>query len=161
MQNLEIVIPPSQNKDASIFRGEATKSNVGFFRRAVVQKALSNLNNVLQDAAVEIGIAQHLYGGNVGYRVMNYGRVSGMGREDLSAYQIDMKKRYERWHVAMKDNPQTLEICKRFCQNEESVNSLKLDFGITERRVIIRLQYALNEYALIAGWGNQLEGSVR
>lgn len=156
MSEFELVVPPKENIFARIIHIETTQKNVGYFQRAVVRKVMNCLNNTLQDAAFEIAIAKTLYDGPGGYRLMSYGRVTGMGPQELSNYKITIKKRYEEWCRAMAKNPETLAITLAFCQDEDSIDVIRKRHRISEHRATWRLICALNEYSIRAGWGSQI-----
>lgn len=153
-----IVIPPKQNTDAEIMHRATDQKNVGFFQRRAVASLMASLNDTLQDAAMEICLAPSVYMNPGKFRMMNYGRVSGMGPADLSAYMLDMKKKYEEWcRLLMARSPMALSICKRVCQEEHSLDVIRKDERISEKTALRLLQYGLNEYSIIAGWGDQIE----
>lgn len=156
-----IVIPPVQNKEAAVIRRETTQTNIGYFMRKVVRDTLAKTNDTLQDAAIEIAIGRTLYDNPGGFRMMSYGRIKGLSQEDLKAYQITIKKRYEAWHGALKDRNEVILLVKEICQDEKSIDFVRKEFKISEKTAFQWLQEGLNEYALIAGWGNQIEGNIR
>lgn len=128
-----------------------------FFQRKAVHDLMAQLNNTLQDAMVEIAIAPQLYDNPGSFRMMNYGRVSGMSAGDLTAYQLTVKKTYQDWCKRLTTySPTSLSIAKRVCQEEQSINQIRTGEYISEKTAVRLLQYALNEYSILAGWGNQI-----
>lgn len=154
--NEEITIPPEGNVFGRIIRVEATRGNVEYYQRAVVVNVLAKMNNTLQDCSVEIALAKAMFDLTGGYRTMGYGRVKGMTREDYSAYMMDVKRKYTEWNKSMQKTPATLAIVKSFCQDEDSIDSIRKKHRISERRALWRLIWGLNEYSILAGWGNQI-----
>lgn len=158
--NIDILVPPKQNYAGRVIHIETTQKRVGFFMREVVHRVVQAMSGPLQDAAVEIGMSKKLQDNPGFYRMMKYDRISGMAPEELKAYQIDILARYGRWRDnLLKESPQTLNMVTSFCQEEESIDSLRKRFHISERKAKWRLIYGLNEYSVLAGWGNQIEGA--
>lgn len=129
-----------------------------FFMRKTTERLLKELNGTLQDAMVEIAQAKLLYGSQGNARSMNFGSVSGRPLEDLTAWQIDLKDRYEKWRKDMFGfSPVALSICIRVCQDEDSLESIRKDERMSWHTANHLLKYGLNEYSITAGWGNQNE----
>lgn len=173
MKDFPIVIPPKENKSAEVVHVQATRSNVEFFQRKAVAKIMAQLNPSLQDAAMEICLAPQVYENPGKYRAFGYGRVAGMSPAELSAYMLDVKQRYEEWMSRMNGlkpfkvfmasgkpmyvMPQVpRSVCLRMCQMEESVDHVARSEKIGHMTTIRFLQAGLNEYSIIAGWGNQI-----
>lgn len=168
-----VVIPPQENAAAEIIHVKASRENVEFFQRKAVAKVMEQLNPILQDAAMEICLAPMVYENPGKVRMMTYGRVSGMPPAEFSAYILDVKRKYEDWRKRMSsDKPlritmangkpmfivaaKALTVCLRVCQEEHSITSVRLDESISEKTAIRLLQHGLNEYSVIAGWGDQI-----
>lgn len=155
-----LVIPPVGNIYARIKRVEATRGNIEYFQRAATANVLEKMNNTLRDCAIEISEAKYIYAlqGHRSVKTMQFihtGR--GSGSDEWSARQVDIKKRYDAWHKILKGNIRTIGICKRFCQDEESIDSIRKVYRISERRALWGLIWGLNEYSIISGWGNQID----
>lgn len=159
----EVIIPPDQSKAAQVVRIEATQKNIEYFQRACVREVLSKLNNQLQDAALEIAKARYMYDvqGAGRYQTVNLANARGYSGGEWGAYMLTILNRYDVWKKGMQKNPQTLSITLNFCQHEISIDALRKFHRISERLTLKRLQWGLNEYAIIAGWGNQIEGAVK
>ena len=89
---------------------------------------------------------------------MSLTKSNGRGLEDWTHRQIDIKQRYDDWLIALKSCPRTVGICKRFCQDEQSIDEIRKHYRISERRALWGLIWGLNEYSIRAGWGNQIDG---
>lgn len=127
-----------------------------YFQRKVVHDLMASLHDTLQDAMVEIAIAPRLYDNPGFFRTMSYGRVAGMKAADLNDYQIQVKKNYQDWcNTLMRYNSgMALSIARRISQEEQSVHEIRMAENISPKTVIRLLQYGLNEYSIIAGWGD-------
>jgi len=127
-----------------------------FFQKKAVYELMASLTGPMQDAMVEIAMAKNLIDNPGFYRTMGYGRVSGMKAEDLSAWAMDINKRYAEWRgVLWKYSPMALTICCRVCQEEHSIDQIKTDERIGRDTANRLLRYGLNEYCVLAGWGDQ------
>lgn len=127
-----------------------------FFRKKVIHDMMEALPGPLQDAMVEIGIAKSLIDNPGFFRTMSYGKVAGKRCEDLTAWQIDVNDRYGEWRKQMYGySPIALSICTRVCQEEHSIDQIKQDERIGRDTAMKLLVYGLNEYSIIAGWGDQ------
>lgn len=156
-----LIIPPRENVGGSIVVQKQDQKHEGILRRKSTADLLKDLNNTLQDAVLEITMAPRIYE-VPGYRLMSYGRVSGMSPAEVSAWKLDLKKRYEAWRVhMMRRSPLSLSICVRVCQDEEPISVIRKQERMGQGRAIAHLQDALNEYCLLSGWGNQIEGVLR
>lgn len=159
-----LVIPPAQNVMARISvimgRGARGKADAVFQRRPV-RKLLANLNDTLQDCAVQVGLAPRLWDSPGRWRQMAWDMGGGLLRAELEddalAAHIRAKNRYKSWHAYMyRCMPVGLSVCVRVCQLEDSIDRIRLDERISERTAIKMLQAGLNEYAIIWGRGDQI-----
>lgn len=169
IKEFPLVVPPKQNRDADIIHVKASRSNVEFFQRKAVANVMEQLSPTLQDAAIEICLAPQVYENPGKYRMMNYGRVSGMSPAEVTAYMLDVKKRYEDWRKRMaSDKPlkvsmsngkpmfvpaqKALSVCVLVCQEEKSVDAITKSSNMSHTTVIRLLQAGLSEYSIISGW---------
>lgn len=159
-----IINPPVQNPDAAILHRETDQKNIGYFQRKVIANLLSNLNNTLQDAAVHIGDAPQLYDAPGQYALMHFSRITEEGRgggpawtpEDLQNFIIKRKALYTAWR---KDcPPMPISVCERVCQQEISLRQIAFEERFRRSEALALLQYGLNRYAIVAGWGDQIGG---
>ncbi len=169
MKEFPIVIPPKQNMEAEIVHVKASRGNVEFFQKKSVAKVMASLTPTQRDAAMEICLAPQVYQNPGKYRAFGYGRVAGMSPDELSAYMLDVKARYEEWRkrmasekpirIIMKNGrplfviaQKALNICLGICQEEKSVDALAKNENIGHETALKILQAGLNEYAIHAGW---------
>lgn len=135
----------------------------GVFMRKTTANLLARLNDKLQDAAVRIGEAPALFDAKARYIAMNYGAQAGYGGGECTHEQyLRMLKRiriYTEWHRRMvRCSPMSLSACERVCQREDSLDQIRKDERIDWDTALKLLQYGLNEYAILAGWGDQIGG---
>ncbi|MET3414813.1 hypothetical protein [Methylobacterium sp. 1030] len=158
-----LVIPPAANPEAQIMHRKADRASVGYFQRAHVAKVLARLNNTLQDAAVHVAYAPMLWDAPKEYRMMNYGARSGgmrpIGAEESEGrinFLVERKKVFVRWRKAAPQN--AILTCEDFCQRELSLYAIREKHNVSWDTAMERLQVGLNEYAIAAGWGDQING---
>jgi|GEM_PF-4218575 len=134
-----------------------TRKTRVFFQRKVVHDLMASLYPAWQDAMVEIALAPGFDENPGFYRTMRYAYVSSMRLEDLNDYQLRIRKTYHEWRAQLyRDSPVALTIATRICHYEDSVNAIAKSEHIHHTTVIRLLHYALNEYAILAGWGDQM-----
>lgn len=160
MMQTEIIAPPIGNIYGRIAIIEGKRGSIRYYRRAAIANVFDRLNHTLQDCAMEISKAKFIYDlqGAGRVRTMSLTKSNGRGLEDWTHSQIDIKQRYDDWLIALKSCPRTVGICKRFCQDEQSIDEIRKHYRISERRALWGLIWGLNEYSIRAGWGNQIDG---
>lgn len=126
---------------------------------ADLQDELRAVSPRLDDAWNEIGAAPAaLKADAIGFRAMNWGRVGGMSGEELSAYMIDVKARYLKWTAHMTKSAQlSMFICQRVCQDAEALRKVRDDMGMGYERARGMLFHGLNQYSILAKWGDHLK----
>lgn len=156
-----VIIPPPGNESAELILIRSDRNRAGYFQRKVVANVVAKLSDRLQDAAVRIGNAPALYDARAKWRMMSYGQVFGAAaagdpEADLRR-TIDLIRLYESWRGRMfKSGPMAMSICEHVCQQEESVYAVARRERMDSDTVIRFLQFGLNEYSILAGWGDQI-----
>lgn len=130
-----------------------------FFMRKSTKNLMDKLTSYMQDAMVHICLAKQFYESPAGYRSMNLmASGGGMSNEDLTNFQLHVKKNYEEWRgVLFQLSPMGLSIAERVCQDEESLESIRKGERMSHGTAEKLLHFALNEYCHIAGWGEQIK----
>ena len=162
MSEFPVVIPPKQNPEAQIIHiKDDGRTTTECFRRSYVVRTLAKFNETLQNAAIKINEGPKLYQAYARYGMFTYGNVYGRGPDDIPEFLIEKwareKQVYEAWHKRMLRYPLAYSLALRFCQDETTIKALRRAENLTDTTVFALIQFALNQYAVIAGWGDQIE----
>lgn len=156
------VIPPVQNLDAAVVVQKTDQKHTLIVRRKSTADIMKDLNNTLQDAWLEICLGPYaLRADPIGFRTMRWRADGGGGKTaaDLSAYMVDVKKRYLAWRRYMSARyPLSMSICERVCHDGDTLRQIRRDECIGYNNAKHLLQFGLNEFSVLAGWGNQIAG---
>lgn len=159
MDEFAIIKPPKENPEAEIVCRKTDQKHIGGFQRRTVVRLLSLLNDTLQDAWSEIAKYPQIEGLEGRIKTAKLSPSGGGGYQELKQWELDLKARYEAWNAHMYQySIVARSVCKRVCQDGESPHAVRQAERMDERTVVKLLQYGLNEYSILSGWGDQING---
>lgn len=138
---------------AEIVKGSRRKITTLLQRRSWA-KIYAHLTNPMQDAAREIETAFTFITNGTGYGIHDLNHVSGHIDIEPSEYMRLMVERYTKWKG---HSPKITNKVINMFVGGKPLSELSAQYGVTKKTCMAHIREGLNEYCIIAGWGNQLK----